>query len=111
MKLSFNKVIWHIEDKITTCTITSTLKSNHYAPRMFLFKKDTICKKDDAFDANKGAKIALAKTELKAYKVAKKFAKKEYNKKLKELNELLDFINKSDRCIKHNIDYIKKLSE
>lgn len=67
--------------------------------------------KDDKFDYSIGCRIALAKAERKAYKEIGKIINKELIK-LQELETaIFDFVHKADKMVKHNTEYIKKLTK
>jgi phage FluMu protein Com len=110
MKLSFIYQSFIINKKATTCALECKLRTdNKFAFPDIYVGKVSHCHPDDNFDANIGTKLALARAEMKAYKVAKKYAKcrlMEYYKKTKELES---FIDKSNKSIEHNKEYIKKL--
>ncbi len=74
------------------------------------FVGEAILKDDDKFDYQTGSKIALAKAERKAYKVIGKILKQEHENLFNLLTDLDNFIYKSESIVKHNTEYIKKLS-
>lgn len=74
------------------------------------FVGEAILKDDDKFDYQIGSKIALAKAERKAYKVIGKILKQGHENLFNLLTDLDNFIYKSESIVKHNTEYIKKLS-
>lgn len=74
------------------------------------FVGEAVLKDDDKFDYQIGSKIALAKAERKAYKVISKILKEEYEDLFNLVKDLDNFIYKSESIVKHNTEYIKKLS-
>lgn len=78
--------------------------------KLLKFVGEAILKDDDKFDYQTGSKIALAKAERKAYKVIGKILKQEHENLFNLLTDLDNFIYKSESIVKHNTEYIKKLS-
>ena len=68
-------------------------------------------KENDKFDFELGCKIALAKAERKAYKCVRNIIKDELKKLSILIDNMTDFAIKSDKIIKHNTEYIKKITE
>ena len=67
--------------------------------------------KDDKFDYSKGCRIALAKAERKAYKQIGKIIKEEV-KHIQELGTTMcDFIDKANKMVEHNSNYISELAK
>lgn len=106
MKITFIKKNFNIEDNYVICTLYC-----HCSIGNFFVAEKARCNKGDKFDANIGMKIALARAEMKAYKVANKEIKIKYERFKKKTDELKEFIDKANHCIKHNKEYIKKISE
>lgn len=74
------------------------------------FVGEAVLKDDDKFDYQIGSKIALAKAERNAYKAIGKILKEEHKNLFNLLKSLDDFVYKSESIVKHNTEYIKKLS-
>lgn len=66
---------------------------------------------DDKFDYETGCRIALAKAERKAYKKIGKILEEEYKSLAKLINNLASFISKAKIMVKHNTEYIEKLTK
>lgn len=80
----------------------------------------TTCHKNDEYSKEKGIKIALAKAEISAYRMASKLLIKEWAETNTEYldftgnnptvcKEINDFYHKTLRIIEHNQNYIKNL--
>jgi hypothetical protein len=67
--------------------------------------------KDDKFDYNTGCRIALAKAERNAYKKIGKILAEEYESLANFINDLSNFIFKAKVMVKHNTEYIEKLTK
>lgn len=78
--------------------------------KLLKFVGEAVLKDDDKFDYQIGSKIALAKAERKAYKVIGKILKEECKNLFNLVTDLDNFIHKSKDIVKHNTEYIKKLS-
>lgn len=74
------------------------------------FVGEAVLKDNDKFDYQIGSKIALAKAERNAYKSISKILEKESITLFKYLTALNKFIDKSDKIVNHNTEYIKKLA-
>ncbi len=66
--------------------------------------------KEDEFNYEVGCRIALAKAERIAYKRVGKGIAEEYKSLTNLIKDLDDFIYKAESMVKHNTEYIKKLS-
>lgn len=66
--------------------------------------------KEDKFDYQTGCRIALAKAERIAYKKVGKILAEEYKNIANFVIDLDNFISKAKNMVKHNTEYIKKLS-
>ena len=106
MKIRFFIKTFKIESNHVFCYLEYICFHDHFTA----IGKAT-CTKEDKFDANIGMKIALAKAEMKAYHSANKTAKVLYKQHKAKMNEAKEFIDKATRCIEHNKEYIKRISE
>lgn len=68
------------------------------------------CSKDDAFDEDKGMRIALAKAENKCYLNANRYLEMCRDEMLNTLKKIDDFGMKAYRCCAHNEEYIDSVS-
>lgn len=64
----------------------------------------------DTFNYEIGCRIALAKAERIAYKRVGKGIAEEYKSLANFISDLDNFIYKAESMVKHNTEYIKKLS-
>ena len=65
---------------------------------------------EDTFNYEIGCRIALAKAERIAYKRVGKGIAEEYKSLANFISDLDNFIYKAESMVKHNTEYIKKLS-
>lgn len=66
---------------------------------------------DDKFDYETGCRIALAKAERIAYKRVGKSIAEEYKSLSNLISDLDNFIYKAESMVKHNTEYIEKLTK
>lgn len=67
------------------------------------------CDKDDVFDVNIGKKVAQAKAESQMYKDAADYMINTLAKFETHVgSDIVDFLDKADRTIAHNDEYIRK---
>lgn len=77
----------------------------------FELKATAHCHENDIFDAEIGKKVARAKVENKAYWYCGTLSKI-YLKYLRDgVKRYEDFMKKSEKCILHNLDYIKRITK
>ena len=68
------------------------------------------CHPDDVFDVDRGKRIALAKAENKTYEMSLKYLKQYEEELLFFLKAIENFMEKSNRQCKHNLDFIETLT-
>lgn len=93
---------------ILTCNLVDY--GTNVKQRLPKFVGEAVLKDNDKFDYQIGSKIALAKAERNAYKSISKILEKEFTTLFKYLTALDKFIDKSDKIVNHNTEYIKKLA-
>ena len=97
------------------CTVTSTSRFCKNYPFLLydslLYTGVAYLKKGDKFDYNVGSRIALAKAERESYKRISAIFKKQ-NESLKVfVKETDDFVQKANKIVNHDTEYIKKVAD
>lgn len=72
------------------------------------------CHPDDTYDRELGMRVARAKAEARAYRLAKDAVIRRWNGVLDTIESLAPlktrFIDKAERCDEHNREYIKQIT-
>lgn len=116
-KLSFYKDFIKFFVNENDRTVCCVLKAKLYIPSLCFHYQEEFtvngiskCHGDDVFDIERGKRIALAKAENKAYKVACKYVDKDVRDALNFIEKATYFLDKSDIQCDHNIEYIESIS-
>ena len=98
--------------KTICCKVNSQLigRDMYFPWVVFTTRGIAKCKGDDVFDIEKGKKIARTKAQNKAYMHAQKMVTNFIKDFSKKLGSYEDFLNKLDKYIVHNVDYINRIS-
>lgn len=114
IKLSTDKTEYITDNKtFVKCILKTKLTNNkEKVEQMYLPPFIGVAKlhKEDEFNYEIGCRIALAKAERIAYKRVGKGIAEEYKSLTNLTKDLDDFIYKAESMVKHNTEYIKKLS-
>ena len=132
IKISFEKPLLYIDEerRFVKCTMRGVMhlpnnvaKSLGFEPDVKVVAKSVAtCKDDDVFSAEKGVKIAIAKTEANAYRNASDRLVRAWYRgndcivdyiespEHPTLNSYVNaFVRKADGCIAHNKRYIEQI--
>ena len=108
IKLSIKRTEYITDNKTyTKCILSCRLKGQDLLPITAIAR----IKENDKFDFELGCKIALAKAERKAYKYVRDVIKSEFKRLSILIDNMTDFAIKSNKIIKHNTEYIKKIAK
>lgn len=118
IKLSTVKTVYTTDNQtFVKCILKTKLtdnknkdKNNKIGLPLPLFVGIAHLHKKDEFNYEVGCRIALAKAERIAYKKVGKGIAEEYKSLTNLTKDLDDFIYKAESMVKHNTEYIKKLS-
>lgn len=105
-KLVFSIPIMELCGKTTKMSICATLCYNNIAFKAKTFKSSITLKEGDTYNLQVAKNILQTLCENKAYIWAKEIAKKVIPDEQKIVNDFIDFRNKCDEIIKHNVDYL-----
>ncbi len=115
MKLSTVKTFFRVNEKrkvvVCICDFYLKYEGRNFPIRTIHTRACARCHNDDVFNSEVGKKIARAKAEAKAYKQALFYTKLCLKPELRKVNDLIAFMNKANRCMSHNKEYIQRISE
>lgn len=128
VKISFNNIDFIVDNEKQTvkCRLYFNVKLPKDLDNEVFFHETekkfvdsvAVCRSEDVYNENLGKKIALAKAEILAYRKIAKCVKKVkiitgpngVNTATTTRNIVKSFEKKANRCIRHNIEYIEKVS-